>query len=120
MLAVICQRRRASTNSAQTKPTEGIIMKVAMFAALAALIVIGISEPVFAHTLTIHKGQTMGPLHVTNPPTDKVVNNGTITNRGHKGVPALKTSGSVTVINNGTITATSSNGKGAVGLQMGP
>ena len=89
-------------------------MKVAMFAAWAAVIVIGISEPVPARTLTTHKGQTVGPLQVTNPPTDKVVNNGTIASRGRKGVPALETNGSVTVINNGTITATSSNGKGAV------
>jgi hypothetical protein len=61
-------------------------------------------------THTVHKGQTRGPLVITNPPFSRLVNNGRITNKGLGGVPALTIKGSVIVINNGVISATVTSG----------
>ena len=74
------------------------------------------------HTYHVGKGQTKGPLTITNPPYNKVVNDGKITNKGQNGVPALTvTGGSTSVVNNGVISATvTSHGTAnAVGVQQG-
>ncbi len=73
------------------------------------------------HTYHVHKGRTKGPLTITNPPYNKVVNNGKITNKGQNGVPALTATGVTTVINNGVISATvTSHGSAkAVGVHQG-
>jgi len=72
----------------------------------AALFLVGAASALAGNTFTIGKGLTVGPLSIGNPPYSKVVNNGTITNGGASGVPALKTTGSVSIVNNGKITAT--------------
>lgn len=74
------------------------------------------------HTYHVGKNKTKGPVTVTNPPYNKVVNDGKITNKGQNGVPALTVTGSsTTVINNGVISSTvTSNGSAkAVGISQG-
>jgi len=97
-------------------------MKFRLVAVLGAgVLVSGAWAPVFAGgAYTIGKGHIQGPLSISNPPYSSVLNNGTITNRGHNGVPALVTSGSVNVTNNGTISATvtSASSAKAVGVSQ--
>ena len=83
-------------------------MKFRLVAVLGAGVLVSSAwTPVLAGAVyTVNKGQTQGPLSIFNPPYSSVLNNGTITNGGHNGVPALVTSGSVSVTNNGTISAT--------------
>jgi hypothetical protein len=95
---------------------------IAVLAVLGVLAAsVGYTAPALAgSTYKVHKGQTKGPLHIKNPPYSKVVNKGKITNGGQNGVPALTTSGSMTVVNDGVISATASGSSAkAVGISQG-
>ena len=94
-------------------PTTAALMAGAFF-------VSGVASAFAGSTFTIGKGLSVGPLSISNPPYSKVVNNGTITNGGASGVPALKTTGSVSIVNDGKITAkvTSTSKATAVGISQ--
>ena len=95
---------------------------LAVLTVLAAVAVAAAPALAGKHTFHVGKGQTKGPLTITNPPYNKVVNNGKITNKGKNGVPALTvTGGSSSVVNNGVIssTVTSHGSSVAIGVQQG-
>src|SRR5215813_7512904 len=78
-----------------------------------AFLVGGVEASNAGKAYTVGRGQTRGPLIISNPPYSRFVNNGVVTNRGLNGVPALTIHGGVTVVNNGVISATVTSGGSA-------